>query len=104
MSPVVALILHCADYQGQICSGNLLFSRAVTSQVPSAACVLTVVFGMGTRVSHRRIVTGNFLGFPAVFLLYFRLRRKRRMNPALNPTAFMGSVAALFSRYLNPQN
>ena len=40
-------------------SGSHLFSRAVTSQVSSAVCVLTVVFGMGTGVSHRRITTGN---------------------------------------------
>ena len=37
--------------------GNHLFSRAVASQVPSTAYVLTVVFGMGTRVSRKRIVT-----------------------------------------------
>ena len=40
-------------------SGSHLLSRAVSSQVSSAACVLTVVFGMGTGVSHRRIATGN---------------------------------------------
>ena len=40
-------------------SGSHLLSRAVSSQVSSAACVLTVVFGMGTGVSHRRITTGN---------------------------------------------
>ena len=39
--------------------GNLLFSQAVTSSVPSAAYGLTAVFGMGTRVAHKRIVTGN---------------------------------------------
>ena len=40
-------------------SGSHLLSRAVSSQVSSAACVLTVVFGMGTGVSPRRIATGN---------------------------------------------
>ena len=40
-------------------AGNLLFSQAVTHQVPSAACGLTIVFGMGTGVSHRRIITGQ---------------------------------------------
>ena len=40
--------------------GTLLLSHAVSSIVPSAAYVLTVVFGMGTGVSHRRIGTGNF--------------------------------------------
>ena len=41
-------------------SGSLLFSRAVASQVPSAADALTVVFGMGTGVSHQRIATWAF--------------------------------------------
>ena len=40
-------------------SGIHLLSRAVSSKVPSAACVLTIVFGMGTGVSHRRIDTRN---------------------------------------------
>ena len=39
-------------------SGTHLLSHAVTSIVPSAAYVLTVVFGMGTGVSHKRIGTG----------------------------------------------
>ena len=41
-------------------SGIHLLSHAVSSIVPSAAYVLTVVFGMGTGVSHKRIGTGNF--------------------------------------------
>ena len=40
-------------------SGIHLLSHTVSSAVPSAACVLTVVFGMGTGVSHKRIGTGN---------------------------------------------
>ena len=44
----------------QIESGTHLLSHAVSSIVPSAAYVLTVVFGMGTGVSHKRIGTGNF--------------------------------------------
>ena len=40
--------------------GILLLSHAVSSIVPSAACVLTVVFGMGTGVSHKRIDTRNY--------------------------------------------
>ena len=43
--------------------GILLLSHAVSSIVPSAACVLTVVFGMGTGVSHKRIDTRNFRTF-----------------------------------------
>ncbi len=39
-------------------SGTHLLSHAVSSIVPSAAYVLTVVFGMGTGVSHKRIGTG----------------------------------------------
>ena len=45
-------------------SGIHLLSRAVSSKVPSAVCVLTIVFGMGTGVSHRRIDTRNLLLSP----------------------------------------
>ena len=38
-------------------SGSHLLSHIVSNIVPSAACVLTVVFGMGTGVSHKRIDT-----------------------------------------------
>ena len=41
-------------------SGSHLLSHAVSSIVSSAAYVLTVVFGMGTGVSHKRIATGKF--------------------------------------------
>ena len=44
-----------------ILSGIHLLSHTVSSAVPSAACVLTVVFGMGTGVSHKRIDTRNVL-------------------------------------------
>ena len=54
-------------------SGNLLFSRAVPRQVPSAARVFTCVFGMGTRVSHGRIVTGNLMA--RLFYLFMSYRR-----------------------------
>ena len=40
-------------------SGTHLLSHAVSSIVPSAAYVLTVVFGMGTGVSPKRITTRN---------------------------------------------
>ena len=39
--------------------GGHLLSHAVPSIVPSAAWVLTIVFGMGTGVSPRCIATGN---------------------------------------------
>ena len=41
--------------------GSHLLSHAVSSIVPSAAQVLTIVFGMGTGVSPRRIATGMFV-------------------------------------------
>ena len=40
-------------------SGSHLLSHTVSSAVPSAAWVLTVVFGMGTGVSPNRIGTRN---------------------------------------------
>ena len=44
-------------------SGSHLLSHAVSSIVPSAAQVLTIVFGMGTGVSTGRIATGNLYPF-----------------------------------------
>ena len=41
--------------------GGHLLSHTVSSAVPSAAQVLTVVFGMGTGVSPKRIDTRNIL-------------------------------------------
>ena len=40
-------------------SGGHLLSHTVSSAVPSAVCVLTVVFGMGTGVPRIRIATRN---------------------------------------------
>ena len=40
-------------------SGGHLLSHIVSNAVPSAAWVLTVVFGMGTGVSPKRIATGK---------------------------------------------
>ena len=42
-----------------IYSGSHLLSHTVSSAVPSAAWVLTIVFGMGTGVSPKRIATRN---------------------------------------------
>ena len=39
--------------------GGHLLSHTVTSAVPSAALVLTIVFGMGTGVSPKRIATSS---------------------------------------------
>ena len=44
-------------------AGNHLLSHTVSSAVPSAAYVLTIVFGMGTGVSRKRIATGKYLAF-----------------------------------------
>ena len=41
-------------------SGSHLLSHAVSSIVPSAVWGLTIVFGMGTGVSPKRIATGSF--------------------------------------------
>ena len=41
--------------------GIHLLSHIVSNIVPSAACVLTVVFGMGTGVPPKRIATRNLL-------------------------------------------
>ena len=41
-------------------SGSHLLSHIVSNAVPSAAQVLTIVFGMGTGVPPARIATGEF--------------------------------------------
>ncbi len=46
------------------CSCSRLLSHIVSNIVPSAAYGLTVVFGMGTGVSHKRITTGTFFAVP----------------------------------------
>ena len=40
--------------------GGHLLSHTVSSAVPSAAWVFTIVFGMGTGVTPKRITTKNF--------------------------------------------
>ena len=57
---------HCMPLSCFMCfflfySGSHLLSRAVSSEVPSAAWALTIVFGMGTGVSPKRIATGNII-------------------------------------------
>ena len=42
-------------------AGSHLLSHTVSSAVPSAAYVLTIVFGMGTGVTRKRIATSRFL-------------------------------------------
>ena len=58
LDPLLARqVLSQLSYAPLLIGGHLL-SHAVSSIVPSAAYVLTVVFGMGTGVSHKRIGTG----------------------------------------------
>ena len=49
------------SYKPSYNSGSHLLSHTVSSAVPSAAWVLTIVFGMGTGVSPKRIATRNFV-------------------------------------------
>ena len=56
------------------CSGGHLLSHTVSSIVPSAVQVLTVVFGMGTGVSPARIAARSF---------YFFFLRKEVIQPHL---------------------
>ena len=50
-------------------SGNHLLSQAVPHQVSSTVYVLTVVFGMETGVSHKRIATRNIHFFKGLSIL-----------------------------------
>ena len=68
-------------------SGSHLLSHAVSSIVSSAASVLTIVFGMGTGVSPKRIATGNvvikfFLGNSTVKHKSLLLLPKKGGDPA----------------------
>ena len=57
---ILRILLETALLVIPTMSGIRLVSRAVSSKVPSAAYGLTVVFGMGTGVSHTRIDTGQW--------------------------------------------
>ena len=67
--------------------GSHLLSHTVTSAVPSAAWVLTIVFGMRTGVSPKRIATGIFLSCSLTtrqqYNLYFFFLRKEVIQPHL---------------------
>ena len=64
-------------------SGTHLLSHIVSNTVPSAGWGLTIVFGMGTGVSPRRIATGNIL--LCLFLPAIRLRIRHRKYFTLAP-------------------
>ena len=52
-------VLSQLSYTPVVCAGSHLLSHTVSSAVPSAAQVLTIVFGMGTGVSPERIATSD---------------------------------------------
>ena len=72
-------------------SGIHLLSHIVSNAVPSAVWVLTVVFGMGTGVSPKRIATRNFSVIQLLLnnwtvkhtSLYFFFLRKEVIQPHL---------------------
>ena len=74
------LTFRCLFYLHQdlpvlfFCSGGHLLSHTVSSAVPSAAWVLTVVFGMGTGVSPRRIAARSI-----EYLMSTRLCRRTNL-------------------------
>ena len=60
-------------------SGSHLLSHIVSNVVPSAAYVLTIVFGMRTGVSHKRIATRK------VLKLFEFLKQSTAIQPLLLP-------------------
>ena len=69
LDPLLARqVLSQLSYTPTLESGTHLLSHIVSNIVPSAACVLTIVFGMGTGVSHWRIGTGIFFSLLTFFL------------------------------------
>ena len=73
-------------------SGSRLLSHTVSSTVSSAAGGLTIVFGMGTGVSPRRIATGIFslffsdaLSFPLWNSLHQTSTDKQQSSPYFFP-------------------
>ena len=70
-------------------SGSHLLSHAVSSIVPSAAYVLTVVFGMGTGVSRKRIATRKTdVLLPPSLGLFRHQICPRQINSNTTPTSF----------------
>ena len=68
LDPLLARqVLSQLSYTPTLESGTHLLSHIVSNIVPSAACVLTIVFGMGTGVSHWRIGTGIFFSLLTFF-------------------------------------
>ena len=67
-------------------SGSHLLSHTVSSIVPSAAYVLTIVFGMGTGVTHKRITTGNFIKLLCQLRIYIIPTQLSIVNLHVLPT------------------
>ena len=74
---VLFYIITCFRRILSLKSGSHLLSHTVSSIVPSAAYVFTVVFGMGTGVARKRIATGNF------FVASASASATKRYNPTL---------------------
>ena len=60
-------------------SGSRLLFHAVSSIVPSAARIFTVVFGMGTGVPSARIATRQI--FQSIFFFLSYMRTRQKCNP-----------------------
>ena len=81
------LCFYLPSLRNLLKSGGHLLSHTVSSAVPSAVWVLTIVFGMGTGVSLRRIATRYFqLSFDNLTINnnpYFFFLRKEVIQPHL---------------------
>ena len=79
------------SYKPSYNSGSHLLSHTVSSAVPSAAWVLTIVFGMGTGVSPKRIATRNIqlsvLLVPPFHSLNSTLLHFARAKALMHPSA-----------------
>ena len=88
-------------------SGNVLLSRAVSSQVPSALKGLTSVFGMGTGGSPSPLPP-EFLGSVLRFALaWLRFHTLKTAHPALQHLALLSTnllylLASIFSDLQDP--
>ena len=71
----------------KLCAGSHLLSHTVSSVVPSAAYVLTIVFGMGTGVSHKRITTGKVFELSSFEMLPICAFASQKLNRRPSPYA-----------------
>ena len=82
------------SYKPSYNSGSHLLSHTVSSAVPSAAWVLTIVFGMGTGVSPKRIATRNiqlsFFARAAFSLAQFHFASFRESQGSYASICFRG--------------